>query len=85
MQSAIDHGTTPAPHCVGRGRLFFSDREPDIRRAQALCGGCLLRQSCAQGAIAREEPFGVWGGLSEGELRRAVRESNLRGQPILHS
>jgi WhiB family redox-sensing transcriptional regulator len=55
-----------APRCAdGNGTLtplFFSDDVIDIARAKAICGKCALAASCLQDAIAREEPWGVWGG-----------------------
>lgn len=42
--------------------LFFSELPEDIARAKAVCGGCSVRSDCRDAAIAREEPWGVWGG-----------------------
>jgi hypothetical protein len=49
----------------GRGgltALFFSDEIPDIAAAKAICRTCPLIEPCLQGAVARREPSGVWGG-----------------------
>jgi hypothetical protein len=73
MLSSLEHGPLPKPRCIGKARLFFSDKDRDIRQAQALCGGCVQREECARGAIDRREPYGVWGGLDERDIRRAVR------------
>jgi WhiB family redox-sensing transcriptional regulator len=65
---------TPVARCAdGHGTmtgLFFSDNVIDIARAKAMCGLCALQESCLQGAIEREEPWGVWGGelLSGGRI-----------------
>lgn len=50
--------------------LFFSDHVVDIARAKAICGKCALRERCLSDALAREEPWGVWGGelLSGGRI-----------------
>jgi hypothetical protein len=50
--------------------LFFSDHVLDIARAQAICAKCALTESCLEGALDREEPWGVWGGklLSGGRI-----------------
>jgi broad specificity phosphatase PhoE len=69
------------PPCVGRSSLFFSERERDVRRAQALCRACPARQRCARDAIAREERFGVWGGMNEAEMRKAIRSARAVGGP----
>jgi WhiB family redox-sensing transcriptional regulator len=54
--------------------LFFhpwGERGParDVRvgRAKAVCAGCLVSAACRQHALRVQEPYGVWGGLSEEE------------------
>jgi WhiB family transcriptional regulator, redox-sensing transcriptional regulator len=42
--------------------LFFSEQLDDIARAKALCAECPVRQECFEAALARREPYGVWGG-----------------------
>ncbi|HEX2042930.1 MAG TPA: WhiB family transcriptional regulator [Acidimicrobiales bacterium] len=42
--------------------LFFSEQLDDIARAKAICAECPVRQPCFEGALARREPYGVWGG-----------------------
>jgi WhiB family redox-sensing transcriptional regulator len=42
--------------------LFFSEQLDDIARAKAICGLCPVQQECFEGALARREPWGVWGG-----------------------
>ncbi len=42
--------------------LFFSDAIPDINQAKAICAGCPVSDQCLEGALARREPWGVWGG-----------------------
>ena len=42
--------------------LFFSEQLDDIRRAKAICAECPVREACLEGALARREPWGVWGG-----------------------
>ena len=51
--------------CGGEGAsiaLFFSDRLDAIARAKEICRGCSQLEPCRQGALARREPCGVWGG-----------------------
>ena len=57
---------------------FFSpDAErgaPRARReeaAKALCARCPVLETCRRHALEVQEPYGVWGGLSEAE-RRAI-------------
>ena len=42
--------------------LFFSEQLDDIARAKAICRLCPVQQECFEGALARREPWGVWGG-----------------------
>jgi WhiB family redox-sensing transcriptional regulator len=42
--------------------LFFSEQLDDIARAKAVCAECPVREACFEGALARGEPYGVWGG-----------------------
>ena len=42
--------------------LFFSEQLDDIARAKAICGKCPVAEACFEGAVARREPWGVWGG-----------------------
>jgi hypothetical protein len=73
MELVIERTTAARPRCVGSSKLFFSDRDPDIRRALAMCGDCPVRRPCGEGAVAREERYGIWGGMSESEVRRAIQ------------
>lgn len=42
--------------------LFFAESPADVELAKALCTGCPLRARCLADALARREPWGVWGG-----------------------
>ncbi len=42
--------------------LFFSEQLDDIARAKAICAECPVREPCFENALARREPYGVWGG-----------------------
>ena len=50
--------------------LFFSEDLYDIARAKHICTTCEVKQVCFEGALARREPWGVWGGelLSGGRI-----------------
>ncbi|WP_083914789.1 WhiB family transcriptional regulator [Ilumatobacter nonamiensis] len=77
----------PIARCAdGNGTLtglFFSDNVVDIARAKAMCALCPLRFECLEGALEREEPWGVWGGelLSGG---RIVANKRPCGRPPKH-
>ncbi|MDQ5841333.1 MAG: WhiB family transcriptional regulator [Chloroflexota bacterium] len=42
--------------------LWFAESPADVEDAKTLCGACPVRTECRAGALAREEPWGVWGG-----------------------
>ncbi|WP_329391499.1 WhiB family transcriptional regulator (plasmid) [Streptomyces sp. NBC_01351] len=50
-----------------------------IEEAKAVCRSCPLMESCLQGALDRNEHYGVWGGLSEDE-RRALKRRAARNR-----
>ncbi len=39
------------------------------RRAKLVCAACPARAACLDHALAVDEPYGVWGGLSSDERR----------------
>ncbi|HET7476718.1 MAG TPA: WhiB family transcriptional regulator [Dermatophilaceae bacterium] len=42
--------------------LWFAESPADVEFAKSLCGTCPARVQCLEGALMREEPWGVWGG-----------------------
>ncbi|MFJ5553172.1 WhiB family transcriptional regulator [Streptomyces sp. NPDC093225] len=52
--------------------FFFPEPGTSVRDAKRLCGACEGRAACLEYALANDERFGVWGGLSEQE-RKALR------------
>jgi WhiB family redox-sensing transcriptional regulator len=53
--------------------FFFPEPGSSVREAKRICGMCEMRSACLEYALAHDERFGVWGGLSEKErlqLRR---------------
>jgi WhiB family transcriptional regulator, redox-sensing transcriptional regulator len=38
-----------------------------------ICMACPVREECLDYALSNDERFGIWGGLSERERRRAKR------------
>ena len=60
--------------------LFFSEEPADIELAKTICARCPLAVACLEGALARREPAGVWGGqlFANGEVLAYKRG---RGRP----
>jgi WhiB family redox-sensing transcriptional regulator len=61
--------------------LFFPEigDTSKVAKAKAICAGCEIREACANYAVRRCEPHGVWGGttfMERREMRRALRESS---------
>lgn len=55
----------------------------ELRNVKALCGLCPAQLACLNYALAADEPWGVWGGLTTPERRRLRdRDRNhRRGRP----
>ena len=43
------------------------------RAARALCRACPVQKACLDYALRVQEPYGIWGGLTELERRRLLR------------
>ena len=52
---------------------FFPEKGGSTREAKAVCQSCSVREECLEYALAHDERFGIWGGLSERERRRLRR------------
>jgi len=52
---------------------FFPEKGGSTREAKRICLGCEVRDKCLESALANDERFGIWGGLSERERRRLKR------------
>ena len=52
---------------------FFPEKGGSTREAKKICTGCEVRSECLTYALANDERFGIWGGLSERERRRLKR------------
>lgn len=54
---------------------FFPEKGGSTREAKRVCLSCEVRSECLEYALAHDERFGIWGGLSERERRRLKRRS----------
>ena len=52
---------------------FFPEKGGSTREAKMICTGCEVKAECLEYALANDERFGIWGGLSERERRRLKR------------
>ncbi|MEZ5137406.1 MAG: WhiB family transcriptional regulator [Acidimicrobiales bacterium] len=65
---------------AGLTAMFFSEELQDIAAAKRLCAECPVLVPCLEGAMARREPWGVWGGqlFLNGKILASKRR---RGRP----
>ena len=54
--------------------VFFPEKGGSSREAKRICAQCAVRDECLDYALANDERFGIWGGLSERERRRFKRK-----------
>lgn len=54
--------------------IFFPESEDRVRAAKEVCFGCDVRVACLEHALASREKVGVWGGTTEKERRRILRQ-----------
>lgn len=65
-QAALCRGVDP--------EVFYPDEEEDPSEAKAICEACPVREPCLEHALLVREKHGVWGGLTERERRRVIRQ-----------
>jgi hypothetical protein len=53
---------------------FFPEKGGSSREAKKICARCPIKLRCLEVALANDERFGIFGGLSERERRRIKRE-----------
>lgn len=70
--------------CAGMDtRAFFSSgnhARAQVFAAKRVCQSCPVKQDCANYAIDTGERFGVWGGMSQQELRKKRRRFTSRAK-----
>ncbi|WP_263599407.1 WhiB family transcriptional regulator [Arthrobacter pullicola] len=54
---------------------FFPEKGGSTRDAKKVCAACNVRSQCLEYALANDERFGIWGGLSERERRRLRKQA----------
>ena len=63
--------------CKGlAAEIFYPSSEDDVDAlpAKAVCDECVVREACLEHALAVREKDGVWGGATERERRRIIRQ-----------
>ncbi len=54
---------------------FFPEKGGSTREAKKVCQSCDVKSECLDYALAHDERFGIWGGLSERERRKLKRRA----------
>jgi WhiB family redox-sensing transcriptional regulator len=54
--------------------IFFPEEEDEAIDAKEVCAGCGVRVACLEHALTIREKQGVWGGATERERRRIIRQ-----------
>ncbi len=52
---------------------FFPEPGGSTSEAKRVCARCEVKGECLEYALANDERFGIWGGLSESERRKIRR------------
>ncbi|WP_129662255.1 WhiB family transcriptional regulator [Rothia uropygialis] len=55
---------------------FFPEKGGSTRDAKRVCSECPVSEACLDYALAKDERFGIWGGLSERERRRLRKRAS---------
>lgn len=54
---------------------FFPEKGGSTREAKRICQVCEVKDACLEYALAHDERFGIWGGLSERERRKLKKRA----------
>ena len=54
--------------------VFYPTTDDEVEEAKAICRACPVRETCLEYALANRERDGVWGGATERERRRMIRQ-----------
>lgn len=57
----------------GNEELFFSTNPEDQEQARDMCYQCPILVECLSYSVRNQEPYGVWGGLTERQRRKLLR------------
>lgn len=57
--------------------VFFPNDGMGVQVAQRICAECPVREECLEYALENRVDHGVWGGASERERRRILRQRRI--------
>ncbi len=64
-------------HAACRGlapEIFYPPTDEEAGPAKDVCGQCAVVETCLEHALGSRERDGVWGGATEKERRRIIRQ-----------
>lgn len=56
---------------------FFPAKGGSTREAKTVCRRCPVSFECLEYALANEDRYGIWGGMSERERRKLYRKGSI--------
>ena len=54
--------------------IFYPVSDDDADEAKSICAVCPVREACLEWALDTREREGIWGGATERERRRLIRQ-----------
>ena len=54
--------------------VFYPEDDDEAAYAQSVCADCSVRTACLEYALSVREKAGVWGGATERDRRRMIRQ-----------
>lgn len=54
--------------------IFYPVSDEEVDAARAICAVCPVREACLEHALSSREKEGIWGGCTERERRRIIRQ-----------
>jgi WhiB family redox-sensing transcriptional regulator len=73
----MNHPWRAKAACRGLDPIIFfpvPDDEPAEADAKSVCDVCAVREACLEHALGFREREGIWGGATERERRRIIRQ-----------
>ncbi|MCP2259641.1 WhiB family transcriptional regulator, redox-sensing transcriptional regulator [Streptoalloteichus tenebrarius] len=80
LATAVPEDELALPCRVNNPDLWFAEAPTELERAKQLCADCPVKAQCLAGALARREPWGVWGGEIF-ERGAVIARKRPRGRP----
>lgn len=65
--------------------IFYPDEDDDAAVAKSVCETCHVRSECLEHALSVREKAGVWGGATERDRRRIIRQRRRAAKPRVMS